>query len=790
MTARAIRVLAPGAVLFVALGLFVASRLELATGVTHFLSGARDVELASVSAQIADSVLTRTMILSIEAPDIATAVAAARDWAPALAGHPEVAALRSEPGEEFGREVFELYFPRRHLLLASEPEAELPERLSDAGLRAVASDLRRALALPEAEFVEEVAPADPLLAFPALLRRFEAARLGGLDVRDGHLVSRDAGTAILFVTTAHSAFDSDRQAAFQTFLERTFAELDGRYGGDLALERSGVHRFAVASEQRARSDMARISGISLAGIAAVFALLFGSLRLLAISLLPLAGGVLVATAAGIAIFGELHLVTLVFGATLIGVCIDYPIHYVNHHMLVPADGGPAASLRQVRAALAMGALTTVAGFTGLAWSDFPGVREIGFFAAVGVLAALATTAVMLPPLLPHALRARDLQRRCAGALGRLVGWLTGHRKALAGIPLAFGVVCAAGLPRVAWQDDVFALNLPLEPAWAAEDARVRARVGQVDAGRFVVALGRDEESALQRNDAVHGRLAAARAAGLLGEFRSLHAFLFSRSLQERNTASLAALPDLPARMLGSLEAEGFRSEAFRAFADALAGDPPEPLLLDDLLDSPLRDFVAPFHVELADGVAFLTFLRDVRDPIALKAALADLPDVHLFDQQRFLADVYGSYRERTTVLILAGLLAVIALLQLRYRRLRLSLAAAAPALLAAASTLALLALAGIAINLLHLLALLLVMSFGVDYSIFLLETRSHADWTAAAMLSLTIACMSTCLAFGLLAFSSFPALRALGATTGLGVLLSLVLAPTALVLAAPRSNSS
>jgi predicted exporter len=788
MTTRSLRVLVPGAALFVALGLFVASRLELATGVTHFLSGARDVELAAVSAQIADSALTRTMILSIEASDIATAIAAAREWEPELAGHPEVAALRSEPGEAFGRKVFEIYFPRRYLLLASEPEAELPERFSEAGLRAAARDLRRALALPEAEFVEEVAAADPLLAFPALLRRFEAARLGDLDVRDGHLVSRDASAAILFVTTVHSAFDSDRQAPFQAFLEQTFAELDRRYGGDLTLERSGVHRFAVASEQRARRDMARISGISLAGIAAVFVLLFGSLRLLAISLLPLAGGVLVATAAGIAIFGELHLVTLVFGSTLIGVCIDYPIHLVNHHMLVPADGGPSASLRQVRAALTMGALTTVAGFTGLAWSDFPGVREIGVFAAVGVMAALGTTVWMLPPLLPRELRAGDLQRRCAAALGRAVAWLTAHRRALAAVPLAFGVVCAAGLPRVVWQDDVFELDLPLEPAWAAEDARVRARVGQVDVGRFVVAFGPDEESALQRNEAVYERLEAARAEGVLGGFRSLHAFLFSRSLQERNAASLAAIPDLPERVLESLEAEGFRPEQFRAFADAIVGDPPEPLQLHDLLESPLRDFVAPFHVELADGVAFLTFLRDVRDVAALKAALEDLPDVHLFDQRNFLADLYGSYRERTSVLILVGLLAVIALLQLRYRRARLSLAAAAPALLAAASTLALLALSGIAISLLHLLALLLVMSFGVDYSIFLLETRSHADRTAAAMLSLTIACISTCLAFGLLALSAFPALRALGATTGLGVLLSLVLAPTALVLAAPRGD--
>jgi predicted exporter len=346
-----------------------------------------------------------------------------------------------------------------------------------------------------------------------------------------------------------------------------------------------------------------------------------------------------------------------------------------------------------------------------------------------------------------------------------------------------------GLPRISWQDDVFALSMPVEPNWEAEDARVRARVGRMDAGRFVVALGRDEESALQRNDAVYRRLAAAREEGMLGEFHSIHTFLPSRSLQERNSATLAATPDLPARVLGALEAEGFRKEAFLPFVEALEEDPPEALQLHDLLDSPLRDFVSPFHVQVEDRVAFLTFLRSVEDAVALEAVLANLEDVHLFDQRRFLAEIYGSYRERTTVLILAGLIAVIVLLQLRYRHLRLSLAAAAPALLAAASTVAVLSLAGTPINLLHTLGLLLVLSMGVDYSIFLLETRSNVQQTAAAMLSLSIACISTCLAFGLLAVSAFPALRALGTSTGLGVLLSLILAPTALVLSARRGAS-
>ena len=51
------------------------------------------------------------------------------------------------------------------------------------------------------------------------------------------------------------------------------------------------------------------------------------------------------------------------------------------------------------------------------------------------------------------------------------------------------------------------------------------------------------------------------------------------------------------------------------------------------------------------------------------------------------------------------------------------------------------------------------------------------------MLSLLISCLTTALVFGTLAFSSQPALRAIGVTTGLGILLSYVFAPVTLVAA-------
>jgi len=71
---------------------------------------------------------------------------------------------------------------------------------------------------------------------------------------------------------------------------------------------------------------------------------------------------------------------------------------------------------------------------------------------------------------------------------------------------------------------------------------------------------------------------------------------------------------------------------------------------------------------------------------------------------------------------------------------------------------------------------------GVDYGVFLAESRDDPGGLAATLLSVLVACLSTVLAFGLLAMSASPALRALGLTVGLGVLLSLVLAPAAMLL--------
>jgi predicted exporter len=723
---------------------YAVARLEVTTDVTAFLAQTGAEDEARLSRGLANSDLTRTMVLSVSGPSEAVALDVAGSLASRLEADPRVAWVRAGLPEGTDRAFYDLYHPRRLLFLADRPDA-IAAQTSDAGLRQAAGELKRRLSLPTGAFVKRVAPGDPLLAFPRLLDRLQAARGGGLDVSNGRFVADGHGIVLLATR---------------------------------GLEMAGVNRVALASEASIKADITRISVLGTLGVVALFVGLFRSPRFLLLGLLPLGAGVLLAVATTQLVFGRVHGVTLAFGSSLVGVCIDYPVHLFNHHTLDP--GGSA--LRRVWPGVRLGALTTVVGFAGLVLTGFPGVREIALFGAVGVLTALVATRVLSAPLLPRDAAAGAAQRWLAGLLGRAVDGLAAKPRRAAAPLLAALLLCGLGLPHMEWLDDPQALY-EQDPVLHQEQDRVRQRVSRVDGSRFVVALGATLDEALARNDAAASRLADAQAAGQLAGVRSLHAFLWAPDLQRANWAALQAQPNLWPRTRAALEAAGFVPRAFEPFAQALAGAAPEPLTFDHLRASPLAPLVESFVVSLEHETAVLTYLRGVHDPGALERAFADDPGVVYVDQRRILERAYRGYRVEVLRMVGVGLLAVVALLAWRYRRPRVVLAAFLPALLAAASTLAALSLLGQTLHLLHVTALLLVLSIGVDYGIFLAEGRRHRGGAAATLLSIALACLTTQLAFGLLALSSAPVLRALGLTIGIGVGFALFLAPSALALA-------
>lgn len=762
-----------------ALAAWTFPRLDVQSDITHFLPAGDDRELAELSRELTSSDLNRTITLTIEAPDSTRAAAAATAMAEKLTEVDEVAWVRSGPDEELERAFYELYFPRRLGLVDAT--------FDDDWIRGRLERLKRELGSPTGTFVRRIAPEDPWLLFMEHVEALREGQGGDLHVKDGAFVTGEHEEyGVVLLASRRSPFEGPASRSLLASIQRAFDDVN--VDGDLSLEQASIHRIAVRSEATIRADIQRVSIVGSIGVVLLILALFQTPRHLILAALPLLGGMVAATFAVTTVFGSIHGLTLAFGASLIGVALDYVAHLLNHHHLARRGRTALEVLQRIWPGLALGAATTIAGLVGLAWTSFPGIRQMAIFTSVGVAAALLITRFVLPPWMPREPKTTRLHAALARGATRFVHSLSTRRKLLWSLPFV-GVMLAAGIWTVRWQDDIRALN-PLDPELVAEDEAVRGRVARMDSGRFVVAFGDDVEESLQANDRVFDALEEAVEAGELSSFRSLHPVLLSMEEQRRRRAAIP--PDAWERTSSLLEEEGFVPNLFEPFRDALDGVF-EPIGPSDLEETPLGQIAGAHQLPIAERRATLTFVHGVEDVAAFRDRVEAIEGVRFFDQAELMQSAYGGFRTRTLELVMLGLFVVLAMVFIRYRKPGLALAAFLPAFIAAGATLGLLGWIGVHANLLHVVALLLVLSMGVDYGVFMIETLlpgHDPEDGPATVVSLVTACLSTVVSFGVLAMSTNPALQALGLTAALGVGLSLLLAPAAWVLARVDPSST
>lgn len=769
----------------VVLLLYDGSRFAVGGEITHFLPDSDDRARARIAEALTRAEVARTIVLTVETRDQDRTRQATARLADRLARDGAVAWVRSGIDEQEERAFFDLYLPRRLGFLADSPEAAR-RALEDEALRTRVARLRDVLGSPLGSVVRPIAPEDPLLVTFDRLGMIRRQAQASLRVVDGTFFTDDGRYGVIFLATRHSPFEGAASTAFLARLDEAIASLRGEYGPSLLVEKSGLAAFAVAAERSMRADIQRIAILSSVGIGALLVVFFGSLRFLVLGALPLLFGMLGGLAATLFVFGRVHGVTLAFGASLLGVAIDYVQHYVAHELLAPHPRGRTEGMRRLWPALLLGGVSTALGLFGFFFSSVPGIREMAVFAVVGIAVALAATRFFLPLLLPTRARSTVALRFFHRAFRRLLTTFR-TRRILPWAIVSFALFLSAlGLPRLRWVDDPSALTL-LDPSVLAEDRRVQGRIGARDPSKFVVVTDADEDRAIEKNVEVARRLEAAKERGALEGYASLASWLPSARTQ-REVDALVRNAGLDERLPPLFAAAGFHADSFQPFFDSLHANPPEPLVPSDLARSPFAPLLAPHLLEVEGELAVVTTLEGVHDFPAIEASLADVPGALVLDQRRFFTDAYRAFRERALELTIVGGILVLFLVFGWHRRARPTLAVMLPALLAAATSIAILSLLGVPHNPMNLLALLLVLAMGVDHGIFLAGHVDDDDAMATTWLGNTLSMITTVLSFGLLSMSGHPALSALGWTTSLGVFSSFLLAPAVAILLRPEAR--
>ncbi|WP_266170228.1 MMPL family transporter [Dyella subtropica] len=585
---------------------------------------------------------------------------------------------------------------------------------------------------------------------------------------------RDDRTYVMVIATLRgSSYDDTVQRTGLSALAQAEQTVLQDHPGTHVL-RAGAVFHAAEARAGAEHDVHVVGLTSTLGIAVLLLWAFRSPRPLLIAFLSTAIGIVTAITATVLIFGQMHLLTLVFGAALLGEAVDYSIQYLCARANAGATWQAQRGVRQVRPALLLALATSLLGYALLGGVPFPALRQMACFAMVGMLAACLSVFWLLPALLakpaskPLSPSLVGLARRMQNGAARL-----GHGR-YSWIALALLVLVALpGWWRLGHDDDIHLLISP--PAdLAREEARIRDITGLGNSSQFYLVHGDSAEQVLQREEALEAHLQTLVQQGRMDSWTGIAGMLPSAQRQQANHAALAPLFADHALMEKQLLHAGLRDNVVAAYLNAWPG---QPLSMDAWLAMPVS---TPFRYlwmgQSEHGFASIVLPQGQDDANVLRTAAEELPGVELVDKPASISALFGRYRTYASLWLSAALVLVALVFVWRYGR--AAPRVIAPPLLGIGLTLTALGYLGEPLTLFHWMALMLVLGVGANYAVFLHEGEPHAAHVPGATYAgVLLSAVTALLSFGLLALSSMPALQHFGITLLLGIGFTALLVP-------------
>ncbi|MDR9751641.1 MMPL family transporter [Pseudomonas sp. SZMC_28357] len=588
-----------------------------------------------------------------------------------------------------------------------------------------------------------------------------------LDIGSGALIADADGKSwvLLRARTHGNAFDMNLPLQVADLLQHS-REQASPHGVQL-LAASGL-LYAADGQRQATREITWVGGGATVGILLLLLLAFRRWRVL-LAFVPVLVGMLFGAVACVALFGHMHVMTLVLGSSLIGVAVDYPLHYLSKSWnLKPWHSWPA--LRLTLPGLTLSLATSCIGYLALAWTPFPALTQIAVFSAAGLLGAYLSAVCLLPALLKGA----DL--RPAQWPLSLAQWLLDLRATLLqriSTPALFALLiafCVGGLLQLQSKNDL--RQWIGAPAQLTEDAQTIARItGYQPTSQFFLIRGADQQQLLERQNALNERLDQLVNLERLQGYLSLNQLVSAPAEQQRLREAVGKLPAFWQPLLDL----GVPVAALQKEVAQLQALPTQDI--DAALVGPLAEPYRPLWLGRTEdgGVAAMISLQGLNNPSLLRVQALDLPGVDLVDRLGELNKVFAATQISAAELKLASCVLIVLVLILPFG-FGGALRVVALPLLAALCSLASLGWLGQPLTLFSLFGLLLVTAISVDYAILM---REQIGGAAVSLLGTLLAALTTWLSFGLLAVSSTPAVSNFGLSVSLGLAFSFILAPWA-----------
>ena len=611
---------------------------------------------------------------------------------------------------------------------------------------------------------------DPLGLFSPVLQRLEALNPATKSrVEDGFLFTGDGRTGVVLFNSPFGGSESGKNAELKALTDTVKARTAAQFP-DLRITSTGGPEVAVENASRIKKDS--FLALALAAILICIVLWLSYKRFADVFwiLVSILAGALFALGIIACFKSSVSLIVLGIGSMIIGIAVNYPLHYVDH---LKYQGDKRKALADQVNPLLVGNITTVGAFLSLLLLKAEALHDFGFIGAMMLVGTILFVLVFLPVFVPAASRPRNTVKLDFDRNINL------SRKARKWVFIGFLVLTAVlwWLSRgISFDADMHHINY-MTPEQERGFAVLEEMGASADGSStvYVVASGQTAEEALQRNEALLPIVAGGSTGSPTG-VSGLGTFLPSKKEQAarlaRWNAFFAAHPDLDDRIIDAGLKADFTAHAFQPFFDALDAD---WAVQDVSYFEPITETLGEaMYLADADKVQLVNYLK-TDDLEGTKAALrARLPEgtfcFSMDDVSGTLARLLSEDFDRIGLLcsIIVFCFLVLSL------GLHMGVTAFLPLVVGWIWILGTMRLTGLQFNIVNIILATFIFGQGDDYSIFITEGLMYEYATGKKILrsfknAVVLSALIMFIGIGALIVAKHPALRSLAAVTIVGM---------------------
>ncbi|GLS27429.1 MMPL family transporter [Marinibactrum halimedae] len=608
---------------------------------------------------------------------------------------------------------------------------------------------------------------------------------GNLEQQDNVFYGNNKGThfALLFLTPSVDLAPLSLTRAAVDQLNGRLVEFS-----NVEVFKSGLIFHTHEAAKQAQKEISLIASGSLLAIIVLFILVFRSTVPLCMAFFSIGFGVLAGFILTHWLFGQIHMIALVFGASLIGVSVDYALHFLCRLYLSDeqSDGqsvdGPSA-LKSVFKGISLALFSSVIGYFCLVQSGMIGLYQIAIFSMVGLISAWLFVVVFYPLLSPSSNQSRVwpsviteviIQRYKAVLKSRIAMILL--------VTCALGTI-VHGMLSFNWSDDVRQLHTP-SPELIHQAKKMGHLLTDIAPNQFFLVHGDSLQAMLQMDEHLSVALDEAVASEVLQGYRQISRYLPSEKRQKSNDELLAhtLYNESHAEFLQSV---GVESDSIDEHLMQWR-QTQETFIAPESVINVLPPHIASLWIGEVDSEWYCVVgLKGIRNTQALQDIALNMEGVEWVNTIDDLSSaLLNNSQQAIRFLIIAY--GVIGLILLLFYRSMVAIKIMIIPMLSSLLTISIISLLGHSITLFHAMGLFLVLGLGLDYAVFVNEStqRDGIPIRPDAFVAIYLSAITSMLSFGLMSLSSTPMVQAFGLVILIGGLANLLLAPLLGVMAA------